>query len=430
MRKGIKFLAMMLVFAMFFSTMVSAAPTINEHGAIVAPDEDSPVEISIDKILQMPIGTITPDATFTFAAEPISVDGIAYNNDEDNPNMPPLNADNMTVSFDDTDTASQPDANNIITVNKPTSNIFAGVTFPHAGIYIYEITENVLTNPILDDEDNPHDFVSYSQAVYRIVVYVSNTEGFTGTFVNAVGIFQVALDDGTEIEGEGTKLPQITFTNDYVRTNGAVDPEDPDPTFESTLDVSKIVTGDLANKERYFNFSLTLGIPILVEDVPAYYRAYVVEDDVVIDPVNNADAALINRLPEGSLPYIRISTTGSTAFNLKHGQKLVFVDTPVGTSYIVEETGVTNYTPSFIITTNAVPGYRIEGDAGESLSTETQFVGHLANAADFTNNRTSVVPTGININNLPFYGLIALAIGAFIGFVAIKSRKRKAVAGK
>ena len=424
-----------LVFTMLFSTIVSANPTLNNHGAWVAPDENNPIELTIDKVLQMPIGTITPDATFEFSATPITVDGIAYNDDEDNPNMPQLNTNNMTVSFADTDISGQPNSDNIISVTKTTNNMFAGVTFDHAGIYIYEITETGLTNPILDDEDNPHDFVRYSKAVYRIRVYVSNTADFTDTFVHAVGIFQMNLDDGTEvvddngdvIEG-GNKLPDITFTNDYVRTNGAVDPEDPDPVTESTLDVSKTVSGDLGNRERYFNFSLTLNIPILVEDIPDYYRAYIVENGAVINPADNADPSLIGTDDGGS--YIQISTTAPTAFKLRHGQRLVFVDTPVGTSYTVNEAATPEYTPSFIITTNDVPGYKVEAETGASLNTETQFVGHLTNRADFTNNRTSVVPTGLNINNLPFVWLIILAIGILVFYVAIKTSKRKNINGK
>jgi len=422
MLKKSKIIAAVLVFAMLFSTITSAAQAVNEQGAWVALDENNPIELGIGKVIQMPIGTITPDAVFEFEAMPISVDGVDYNNDEEEPNMPQLNTGNMTVSFDSTNAASEPNANNIISVTKTTDNIFAGVTFPHAGIFIYEITETSFTNPELDDETNPHDFVSYSMAIYRIRVYVVNTADFADTYVHAVGIFQVVLDDGTELEGEGTKLSQITFTNNYVRTNGAIDPDDPDPVTESTLSISKTVAGDLANRDRYFNFNVALDIPILVEEIPEYYRAYIVENGVVINPVNNADDSLIDSDAGGY--YIRVSTTAPTAFSLKHGQRLVFVNTPVGTSYTVDETATPDYTPSFVITTNNVIADEATGEVGGALGTDIQFVGHLVNRADFTNNRVSAVPTGLNINNLPFVGLIILAVGALILFVAVKSRKR------
>ena len=412
MKKTKLFLAIAVAFILCFASALPAfAQTTNEHGAIVAPDESNPVALSITKTLRLPIGTITPSATFNFLAEPVSVDS-------DTSRAGPA-LSNLTVSFTPADVdPNAPDANNIMTIVKQTGNLFAGFDFPHAGIFEYEISEIPDTNP--DIEDSIHEWLSYSGAKYRLVVYVSNNAAGTGTFVSAVGIFNTANNAGEAIDS--TKVEQLAFTNNFVRTNGAVDPEDPDPELpsESTLHVSKTVGGDLGNRQQYFNFSITLNIPDLGQDIPAFYRAYVVENNAVVaDITNNVGAGAATGSDAGGA-YIQVPSSGATAFLLRHGQRLVFVDTPVGTRYSVTETAVTNYVASFIITTNGVAANAVAG-----LFTGVQFVGELANSAAFTNTRDSVTPTGLNIDNLPFIGLIALAAGALVIFIVAKSRKKK-----
>ena len=421
-----KFFALMLVFMLCFANIALA------NGPIIAPNEDNPVQVAISKILRLPIGTNTPDAKFEFHIEKISV------NDDTSPealaSMPDLNDSNPIVHFTSTDKDTNAPVDNIMSIVKETGNIFDGANFPRAGIYIYEVTEVGFTNSAIDDAANLNESLTYSKALYTLRVYVANNADMTDTFVYAVGTIVTEKDNddqtvGSKVDatpgGDQTTyfFSQMTFTNDYVKTNGPVDPGKPDPVTESTLNVSKTVTGDLADTGLYFNFDLTLTVPILVENVPPYYRAYVVEGNAVInDLANNAAPGLIGT--DGGGSYIRIATSGITGISLKHGQRLVFVDTPVGTSYTVEEASAADYTPSVTVTTDFDDIVTIPGVVNTALNTGTRFVGERANSADFTNNRTSVVPTGININDLPFIGLIALPIVALIGFIAIKTRKR------
>jgi len=138
-----------------------------------------------------------------------------------------------------------------------------------------------------------------------------------------------------------------------------------------------------------------------------------------------------------------ITVTSGTQFtySLQDGQKLVFVDTPVGTSYSVNETGTLGYTPSETVTYGSTPlqTNTDAGTKGSALSTDTaiapvfggvayttNLVGESTNSAAFTNDYQTITPTGILINNLPFIGLILLAVGAFGAYVVVKSRKRKA----
>jgi len=417
LKKSKAIVAILLVLLVCFGSVTSAFA----NQPIVAPDEDNPVTLTITKTLRLPGGTITPNATFRFTSELVSVDGngsegvLALYNE--------LRLATLAVSFTTADTGSNNPDNNITSIVKQTGNIFAGVTFPHAGIYVFEIAEERNTNPAIDN-NAPHEVLIYSEDVFRITVYVANTTVGTRTFVSAVGIFAAEEDEDGELV-VGDKTGQIAFVNDFVRTNGAEDPEDPDPVTESTLYVSKQVAGDLASRTQYFDYTMTLAIPELVRDIPDYFRAYVVEGGKVIDPVNNVNPAsdLIGTDAGGS--YIKIATTGETAFQLRDGQRLVFVDTPVGTRYTVREAAAANYVPSFIVTRNNVAENPVIGTMNTALFTGTQFVGELLNRTAFTNTRDFVAPTGLGMNDLPFIGLMLLALGALVAFVVVKVRRRR-----
>jgi len=417
MLKMTRFFAMALALMMSFATITSLSLLTAQAagGPIIAPDEETPIEVSIRKVLRMPIGTDTPAADFNFETEKINLDGDTSQTALDK--MPNLNTDNMTVSFtvDDKDTNDL--ANNTVSVVNTTDNILEGIVFPQAGIYVYEITEEQFTNNKIDT-NAPHEILTYSKAVYTLRVYVFNTEDYKDTYISAIAIIVKTPDDFSQDEGD--KVAQLTFTNDYLKTNTSINPSE-----DSTLFVSKTVTGDLGNRDLYFNFSMTLAVPALVDTPPSYFRAYVVDEGAEtnpIDPVDNAAASLIDTDSLGS--YIKISTGGFTNFKLKHGQRLVFVDTPVGTSYVAEESPSVGYLSSVIVTTNDIEAAPITTASGTLLRTGIQLVGEAINSAAFINERAEVIPTGVNVDDLPFVGMIAFPTVALIGFIVFKSRKK------
>ena len=430
--KKSRIIALLLVFVLCFSSMVMAN---NDHGPVIG-DEQNPVQVGITKILRMPIGTNIPTSTFIFEARKISFDGDESDNARDNI-MP--NLTNLTVNISAANnTASQPDGNNIVVVIEETGNIFEGVHFPRAGVYIYVITERHFTNDHIDD-DEPYQYLSYSDAVYTLRVYVANTEDGQSTFVWAVGAIITHPDDGDEDTigfkvdptpggGDEHDHSQMIFTNDYVKTNAPIEPDEPDPLKESTLNVSKTVTGDIGDRGLYFTFDFTLNIPILVEDILPYYRAYVVEGTRVIggdELLNNAQASQIGT-DAGGLNFINISSSDITNFRLKHGQRLVFVDTPVGTSYTIEEAATAGYVSQVAITTDSIIVDTIANTLPNlPVFTGLQFVGERLNAADFENERTTIVPTGLNVDSLPFMGMVAFPVIILVGFLMFKARKRK-----
>ena len=135
-------------------------------------------------------------------------------------------------------------------------------------------------------------------------------------------------------------------------------------------------------------------------------------------------------------------TTGlAEDFKLKHNQFLVFLDTPVGTNYLVHEDGTTGYTPKATVIyageiLQYLPGRPAPevGTKGEGLTLHhgdntvyktTLYVGEGANSADFINDRGTNVPTGINSENLPYIVMLGLMLMGLAGFVVYRLRRAK-----
>ena len=55
---------------------------------------------------------------------------------------------------------------------------------------------------------------------------------------------------------------------------------------------------------------------------------------------------------------------------------------------------------------------------------------HNDNHADYVNDRDDVTPTGLDLNDLPFIGMILLAVGAIAGYIVVKARKGMRVSAK
>ena len=425
LKKSKTYIAILLALVVAFTTILPAmASEPVGSGPLTSNDPANPVEATIAKKLEMPVGTVTPTATFTFEAtamEHNSGDGLG----------PALGS--WDVNFTPANVAGNAE-NGIVSVVLETVNIFDGVIFPAAGIYKYEITERDRTN--LEIENHQYQWLEYSTAKYTIFVYVENTGVGNETFVAGLGTFVTEVDNDNHVEGEKVDptpgggdnyaYSQMVFTNTFVRGNPPTD-----PLVNPTLAVDKQVSGNLANKQQLFDFSITVEMSALLAETMKldYFRAYIVDLDrnVVLTGEELADSGVAGLINTGVNPnYIRIAVGESVDFKLKHNQRLAFVDTPVGATYTVEEKGVANYTSSVIVLSNNVETLDKEADdVGLALNTGEQLIGVNRNSAAFTNTREDVAPAGLLLNNLPFILLIALGLGVFGLYVAVKMRRRE-----
>jgi hypothetical protein len=193
---------------------------------------------------------------------------------------------------------------------------------------------------------------------------------------------------------------------------------DPD---DAALTISKTVAGTQGNTTHYFAFTVAPTQPSTVTGTEVY-KGYVVENvlgsDTVVTSSQNSAAVVTDPGDD----YINFPADGTaTAVNLKHGQRLVFVDAHIGAKYVAVETDAFGHTANINLTTNSVGPTNL----GNVTTTGTQPVTEGTDIAAFVNTLNATAPTGINLNTIPFIGLIALAALALAAYVIVRSRRRK-----
>ena len=407
----------------------------------LATQPDPVTEAAITKLLMVPEGTEYPAMDFYFTLTPES-----YNGSTDAQTVadkvPVITgagpAGEIVIGFDGAVAAGRSEVlegtvANVSTYYLESAELFGGVSFPNAGIYEYIIEETDTSHVITS---NIHEAMILSGAKYLLTVMVREENGVT--YIYHIGVVRIIEEGGTPGTDKVDPTPggnqidtfysQMSFTNKYVRTNGADDPDDPDPEKpdpedpdpdpgDSTLNIVKTVTGDLGSTILPFNFSLTINVPTLIPSyVLDHYNAYLVDNSGIIDPTGTISGALIGTDDSGN-KYIRVVSGTPVAFELTHSQALVFVNTPVGTTFSSTETAAVGYDTSVTVWRNSIKGMSSAALSADGL------VGELYNAADYVNDFPDPTPGGLNVNDLPFYGLILLAIAGLVLFIVIKTRK-------
>ncbi|MFV0242862.1 MAG: hypothetical protein ACK5H4_22845 [Lacrimispora sphenoides] len=412
--------AMALAVVMCMGTVISSFAA----GDPIFGTEAAPAAAAITKNLIMPEGTTTPAATFTFQFSPVSVDDRTTSDDLNT--MPAVGPTTLAFSTSDTGTVSA-GAKNIL---KQSGDVLSGVTFPHAGVYVYKIDENPSVTGYTPGDNESYVF---SPAQYTLTVYVKN--GVNGLYVAAVASSISVNDSSNQTSDPGDKVdptpqpgdPNITgnyskiiFTNTYSKTAGGVDPTDPN---NHVLTIGKAVSGDYADRTKYFAFQITATQPGVVQG-SATYKAYVLDSGNNV--VTSEDNASNLQTDVNDYSYIEFTSGVTETVNLKHDQKLVFTDLHIGANYVAVESAVEHYTASAMVVENGVgPIQYFNSIENLPLSTSTKLIGENENSAAFTNTYRTITPTGVIINNLPFVMILILAAGAFAAFVVIKSRKKR-----
>ena len=326
-----------------FAAEETTTPNVNQNG-----------QVPITKEFEMADGLKTPAATFKFTATPQTQDA-----------LPATIAD---VSFTKGQTGTLKGEKYVLEGNTTIS--FTG-TWPHAGEYVYTVTES---------KENPISNVTYDNTSYRLRVYVIN--GTNGLEIETI-----------TAEGANGKTDKILFTNTYAKN-------------DATLTIEKKTTGKYANKTKKFNFEITF----------------------TKSPMSDKTTFTGNI---GSEP-VECTAGIAKSFTLADREQLVFSNLPVGTTYVVKERAATDgYTPSVTVIENdtTTVDNRTAAQEGDALDTlkeggKKNLVGEADNKVTFTNtHQGGVVPTGILMNNLPFILLVAVAIVAFVSLAVIKRRR-------
>ena len=227
-------------------------------------------------------------------------------------------------------------------------------TYESVGVYTYTIKETAGTTAGVD----------YDTDSVTMKVTVVNGE--------ALGTFKV---ESVSFAKNENKLAndEAAFNNTYTANK---------------LEVSKQVTGNLGDKSKYFDFTITLTGK---NEKTAYDK--------------NGYTVLGGSYDENPTS-IKVGETKT--FKLKHDDTITIENLPKDVTYTVEETAIPKYTT----TVNGTNGNRAEGKTVSNKVTQT-----------FVNNKDGDIDTGINLTTLPYIlviaGVIVIAGAAFI------TRRRK-----
>ena len=284
----------------------------------------------------------SPAEIFNFTIEKAGVTDAAENVNVDNMPTPTVG----TVSYTKEDGAT-------IDGNKKTVDVTLP-TYESVGVYTYTIKETAGTTAGVD----------YDTDSVTMKVTVVNGE--------ALGTFKV---ESVSFAKNENKLAndEAAFNNTYTANK---------------LEVSKQVTGNLGDKSKYFDFTITLTGK---NEKTAYDK--------------NGYTVLGGSYDENPTS-IKVGETKT--FKLKYDDTITIENLPKDVTYTVEETAIPKYTT----TVNGTNGNRAEGKTVSNKVTKT-----------FVNNKDGDIDTGINLTTLPYIlviaGVIVIAGAAFI------TRRRK-----
>ena len=398
-------------------------------------------QAAIAKQFEMPHGTLVPDVTFEFQVSPVGVDGDKSQTAQDAmPKIGENGTEIVKIEFPQTKyTYTEQDGDTDIYYME-SDELFGNVNWTHGGEYVYHIKEINKTYVSTLTPKPQSETLNYSNAEYELTVLVGE-DGKGGYEVIAIGAMRVVKEDGTTGDVKVDPTPgsvsidneysQMTFRNTYVKTNGGTDPKDDK---DWTLSISKKVSGDFSDSGIYFDFLVKVSAPSLVSGTPTY-NAYVVEKAETGYKVvtSNENGAISGSDAHGS--FIAFESDEAQTIHLKHGQTLVFVNTPVGSHYSVSESGTAAYVPSVTVIYDSENGIKYEHNTinmGQGLTIPSEgtiqgplYVGEGKNSADFDNQRDMVTPTGLNLNDLPFIAMIGIAVLSIAGYLLAKSRRAR-----
>ena len=151
------------------------------------------------------------------------------------------------------------------------------------------------------------------------------------------------------------------------------------------LDVSKTVIGNLGDKNKYFEFKVTL----TGEEGKTYADSYAVSG------ANN----------EGNPTSVEVKAGEKKeyTFKLKHGDTITIANLPYGVKYTVTETAAEGYTTE-------------KTGADGTISAADQI-------AAFTNTKDGSIDTGVVLNNMPYILVLAVLAAGVAVFIIRKRRE-------
>ena len=285
-----------------------------------------------------------------------------------------------------------------VTIHKVYKLENAGTTSPEETFTLEQVGDGTVTDG--EATSAPHLGTITGAAYEEGAATVSGTTGDITVALpeyTNVGVYEYTLKEvagttaGVTYYDKGIKLV-VTVVNDnngklriaavHTESTGETKSDNFPNTYKAgKLDVKKTVTGNLGDKNKYFEFKVTL----TGEEGKTYRDSYAVTGG------SNTENPSTIKIGE------------ETRFLLKHDETIHIENLPYNVTYTVTETAVDGYT-----TTKT-------GDTG------------TINAADqtaaFTNTKTGSIDTGVVLNNMPYILVLAVLAAGVVVFIIRKRRE-------
>lgn len=335
-----KLFATLLTLVMVLSMSITAfAQGDSGTSSTTYTDVDS---VTVQKTYTAPNGGTSPAETFTFEQTAKSVTDSEVSQ-SDIPNLPSISSAVYAVG-EATKDGTGTGAKNI-TITLP--------TYSRVGVYTYTIAESAGSTAGVVYDQEP--------ITLKVTVIQQGDE-----LVRVVAVYKGDKKIGGE-DGDGTPA----FENTYNA---------------STLKISKTVTGSLGDRNKYFEFTVTLNVP----------QGKTVNSTIGVGTTSNVDN------PDS------ITIGVPATFYLHHGETLNLSNVPYGVTYTVTETQDSNYTTT------------VNDNSGNTLSNQT--VDSAEKTVAFVNSREGEIDTGITTDSLPY---LLIAAGVVAGGAVLVTRRRR-----
>lgn len=387
---------------------VNAATTPAEWGP-----EDTP-EAAITVEYKMGNDVVTPENdvrfTFTKTAAPTGM------NVSD---MPAISVENVKFNAGE-DLIKDTTATDIKVLRKQSGNFLESFktamgtsTTMTTGEYVYTVKS---TSTVTKAKTN--DVFTGSNAEYKLNIFVAqHTDG--KLYIKGLSIINTKNDAGTDTGnttkvdgtpgsttgGTASNFSGLKFVNEYVAKAGSVDPTDPDvPDPTKPKSYAFKVTNNTESKGTQtgsFDYTMTVTKPSGIATTDNTYVYY----------VNGTQ---------------KTGTYGTeVTFTLPDTKSMMIKSCYAGSKVTVEQKGVANWTATAETTFNGVKDtQKLSAAVGKNLKVADKTLGQKENKVDYKNIYKDIAVTGIIVNNFPFIIMIAIAVVAFAGIVAMNSKKR------
>ena len=387
---------------------VNAANTPAEWG----PTEDPSAAITVEYKMGNDVVTPANDVSFTFTKTSAPT-GMNVSD------MPAISVENVKFNAGE-DLIKDTTATDIKVLRKQSKNFLESFktamgtsTKMTTGEYVYTVKS---TSTVTKTKTN--DVFTGSDAEYKLNIFVAQDTN-SKLYIKGLSIINTKNDAGTDTgndakvdgkpgsteNGAASNFSGLKFVNEYVAKAGSVDPTDPDvPDPNKPASYAFKVTNNTESKGTQtgsFDYTMTVTKPSGIATTDNTYVYY----------VNGKQET---------------GTYGAeVTFTLPDTKSMMIKSCYAGSKVTVDQKGVANWTATAETTFNGVKDtQKLSAAVGKNLQVANKTLGQKENKVDYKNIYKDIAVTGIIVNNFPFIIMIAIAVVAFAGIVAMNSKKR------